>query len=174
LREELQKKNGERSTYRGIFVRLGRKNRYKPKKIGDEWVHFDTTVLLRDIIDKDGQPICDHLWFNLTKGFEAIGELHEGDEITFDGRVRPYEKGYAGRRDDGDEGFRETDYKLSHPTNIKRTKEAPEIKVVGRSSFAVGDTSGWVELAKNIKPTQQPQSEEKPKVLVQTTLLTCG
>ena len=63
--------------------------------------------------------MTDHLWFNYTKGFEALGKLEEGDLIQFDGRCKEYTKGYAGNRR-GVKKSRKVDYKISHPTKVKR------------------------------------------------------
>jgi hypothetical protein len=100
---------GTRTTFRGTFERLGTKNGYMgPEK----------TVLLKDIENIGGKIICDHLWFNLTKGFSRLG-LRQGDVVEFDARVTKYEKGYKGRRWDVYKPI-ETDYKLSHPTKVKK------------------------------------------------------
>ncbi|GAG80290.1 unnamed protein product, partial [marine sediment metagenome] len=72
------------------------------------------TILLADVQTIQGQHVTDHLWFNNTKGFKALGTLYPGDIVAFDARVRPYVKGYVGR----DEDKREIDYKLSHPTKL--------------------------------------------------------
>jgi hypothetical protein len=118
LRKKLKEIDGIRTTFKGTFSRLGKKSRYKPKLVGDQWIDFDTTVLLLNVTDKEGKPVCDHLWMNFTRGFEALGELNEGNLIIFDGRVKPYEKGYLNEREWVDN--REIDYKLSHPTKIRR------------------------------------------------------
>lgn len=110
--------DGERKTFTGTFTRFGKKSRYKPKKVGDEWIAFDVTVLLVDVKDNDGNPVTDHLWFNYTKGFENLGNLQEGDVIGFDARVEPYIKGYVNQRECIDE--REVDYKLTRPTKFSR------------------------------------------------------
>ena len=66
----------------------------------------------------NNRVVTDHLWFNDTKGFRGLGELIEGDIIQFDARVRPYVKGYVSPRRYIDE--RELDYRLSHPTKMKK------------------------------------------------------
>jgi len=76
------------------------------------------TVLLVDIRDSNGKLICDHLWFNMTKGFEVLGTMREGDVIQFEARVKEYKKGYVNRRAGIDQS--RSDYKLSHPTKIMR------------------------------------------------------
>jgi len=77
----------------------------------------DETILLKDIKAAFGEPAADHLWFNLTKGFEALGKLQVGDVIRFDARVTRYQKGYFGRREDvyKPAGI---DYRLSWPTKV--------------------------------------------------------
>ena len=41
--------------------------------------------------------VTDHLWFDLTKGFESA-DLLPGDVVEFCARVSIYEKGYKGYR----------------------------------------------------------------------------
>lgn len=108
MRKELKKMNEERTSFVGVFERFGIKNGFKgPEK----------TILLINIKDLNGKNITDHLWFNYTKGFQKLGELKEGDVIQFDARVKKYEKGYKGYRDDVFYPPVE-DYKLSHPSKI--------------------------------------------------------
>jgi hypothetical protein len=75
--------------------------------------------LLKDVKDAaTGVIMTDHLWFNLTKGFAALGPLEPGAIVEFDARVKPYQKGCVNWRQGIDE--RMIDYKLSHPTKIRR------------------------------------------------------
>lgn len=109
MRRALQRRNGERDTFLGTFERLG-------SKIG--WMSNEPTVLLRNIRTLDEAPICDHLWFSLTKAFAAL-DLVLGDVIQFDARVKEYERGYKGYREDVYAPV-ERDYKLSHPTKVRK------------------------------------------------------
>lgn len=102
-----------RETFQGEFVRYGLKS---------GWHGQDKTILLRNIKRKDGKIVSDHLWFNFTKGFSNLGELQEGDIIQFDARVKEYEKGYKGWREDVYKPI-EIDYKLSHPTKIMKVNK---------------------------------------------------
>jgi hypothetical protein len=109
MRKALQQIDGVRTRFIGTFSRFGIKNGYKgPLR----------TVLLIEIMNESGKIITDHLWFNLTKGFERL-DLREGDRIEFFARVKEYEKGYVGRRDDVYKAL-EIDYKLSHPTKMRK------------------------------------------------------
>lgn len=110
MRKELKKISNVRTVFRGTFVRYGTKSGYK----GPE-----RTLLLRDIISENGKQMTDHLWFNLTKGFQSLGKLDEGDIIEFAARCRPYKKGYKGYREDVYNPVR-LDYKLFHPTKIRK------------------------------------------------------
>lgn len=104
----------ERHTFSGVFVREGLKSAYRGLPL--------PTVLLKDIRLKDNDKIItDHLWFNKTKGFEALN-LKEGDIVQFDARVDSYTKGYQGHREDV-YSYIEKDYKLSYPTKIKLIKD---------------------------------------------------
>ncbi|MBN9385342.1 MAG: hypothetical protein J0H74_31585 [Chitinophagaceae bacterium] len=110
MRQELKKIDEQRELFRGGFKKYGLKSGYKG--------HSMETVLLVDIRDGNGNLICDHLWFNMTKGFEQLGALREGDMIQFEARVKKYRKGYVNQRAGIDQS--KFDYKLSHPTRIER------------------------------------------------------
>jgi hypothetical protein len=115
VRKKLERFEEERMRFRGVFVRYGKKAARKGPDL--------TTVLLKDVtIIANGQIVTDHVWFNCTKGFEALGTLQEGDVIEFDARVKTYVKGYFGRRLDVYKPA-ELDYKLSHPTKIVKVVE---------------------------------------------------
>jgi hypothetical protein len=108
MRTVLKKIDTERNSFTGTFSKYGLKTNYKGPST--------ETILLTQITDSEGKFICDHLWFNLTKGFENIGTLKKGDRIRFDARVKKYEKGFVNRKAGIDQ--RTSDYKLSHPTRI--------------------------------------------------------
>ena len=110
VREELQRINGERTRFTARFVRYGRKGSFRGGT--------KPTVLLADITDINGNVVTDHLWFNLTKGFDAL-KLNGNDQVEFEARVKLYIKGYRGRRDVPDKPVKD-DYKLSHPTKVKK------------------------------------------------------
>jgi hypothetical protein len=111
MRKALAKDDGVRANYTGVFVRYGTKNGFKGPV---------PTVLLSDIRDAAGQLVCDHLWFNLTKGFESA-ELCPGDHVQFDARVSKYIKGYMGHVwERALDAPLEEDYKLSYPTRVLR------------------------------------------------------
>jgi len=109
MRKKLQQIEDERDTFIGVFDRFGEKNGYKGTL---------RTVLLKDIKNKYGEIITNHLWFNLTKGFDKLN-MKQGDIIQFDARVKEYVKGYKGYRDDVYKPL-EIDYRLSHPTKLSK------------------------------------------------------
>jgi hypothetical protein len=111
MRKELKPLQDLRGQFTGTFVRIGTKNSYG---------YLKQTLLLKDVMDRTGKVVTDHLWFNLTKGFAGLG-LTPGDVVQFDARVRLYEKGYRGYREDVYKPI-ETDYKLSHPTRLKKVE----------------------------------------------------
>ena len=108
MRTELKNINGKRGKFYGVFERYGSKTNWKG--------YPETTVLLKEIKDLNGKVVADHLWFNLTKGFEKIGDMNDGTIIAFEARVKPYTKGYVNYRQGIDD--RQTDYRLSHPTKF--------------------------------------------------------
>lgn len=95
----------ERHVFTATFIRFGFRDGYKgPVK----------TILLQDVL-LDGKIVTDHLWFDLTKGFESA-DLLPGDVVEFCARVSIYEKGYKGYRNDVFDRPIEKDYRLSRPT----------------------------------------------------------
>lgn len=109
MRKELEKLNNERRQFSAIFERYGTKSGWGAYPI--------RTILLRDV-NNGVRIVTDHIWFTMTKGFEKLGELKQGDKVEFTARVKEYFKGYVNNREFIDE--QEIDYKLSHPTKIKK------------------------------------------------------
>lgn len=120
MRKELKKIKEQRKTFVGIFQRYGSKS---------NWHGFpERTILLIDVKDLNGKRVTKHIWFKMTKGFEKLGELKEGEKIQFDARVKKYIKGYFGYRKDVQvEKIPEEDYKLNFPTKIKLTSRTLEL-----------------------------------------------
>lgn len=112
MRTELKKiGSNQRHTFYGTFERYGIKNGYKgPIK----------TVLLTNIEDDSNKIITTHLWFNLTKGFKDL-DLIPGDKVKFNGRIKPYIKGYMGRKINVFAPI-ERDYLIFYPTQIEIVK----------------------------------------------------
>jgi hypothetical protein len=108
MRNALAPRDGERARFQGTFERFGTKRGWKGATL--------QTVLLKDIHDTTGTRVCDHLWFNFIRAFADL-ELHPGDLVQFDARVKEYLKGYFGWRDEVWKPA-EVDYKLSHPTKV--------------------------------------------------------
>jgi len=75
---ELAKMEGEWQDLNETFEILGEKT---------GWLRAnDATVILRDIVVADsGQHVASHLWFNYTKGFQALGldQCSPGCRIKF-------------------------------------------------------------------------------------------
>jgi hypothetical protein len=112
MRKALAVDQGTRKKFRATFERVGKKVNYTG--------HSEDTILLRNIVDAStNQQVADHLWFSYTKGFEAIN-LTEGVVLEFEARIKEYNKGYVNK------GLkinnRKQDYKLSHPTKIRKLK----------------------------------------------------
>lgn len=114
MRERLKHFLTRRAKFTAIFSRYGDKINYKG--------YHEKTILLNSVqFGRD--VITDHIWFSMTKGFKALGELKEGDIIEFQARAKQYTKGYKGYKDDEfNEHPVSVDYKLSNPTNIKKIK----------------------------------------------------
>jgi hypothetical protein len=141
-RHKLEKVEGERKRFRATFERYGSKPAFRGPA--------QRTVLLKDVTDvATGAIATDHLWFNLTKGFEAVNPIH-GDVIEFDARVKGYSKGYRGHREDV-YNPPSWDYKLSHPTRIRLIEAGEKRKrqhflITGRLYRSpVGEPNGGVK-----------------------------
>ncbi|MHA4812220.1 hypothetical protein ACX0G9_29260 [Flavitalea flava] len=113
MRTELKKTEMERGVFRGVFSKYGKKTNFRGPST--------ETILLTEIRNSEGLFICDHLWFNLTKGFGKLGHLREGEILQFEARVKSYKKGYINKS----AGINEStlDYKLSHPTKMEKVRK---------------------------------------------------
>ena len=110
MRRELAKDLGIRKKFRAVFIRVGRKTGFKG--------YSEETILLKNILDiETNKMVADHVWFGFTKGFEKLS-LIEGITLEFEARIKEYQKGYVNPRYKIDNST--TDYKLSHPTKIKK------------------------------------------------------
>lgn len=102
VRRVLAAQDGERNVYHGTFEQFGvAANRFGTKP----------TLVLVNVMDAHGAPVCDHLWFSLTKAFAAL-DLFPGDVVEFAGRVTAYRKRGG------------TDYRLSWSTQVRKVRDA--------------------------------------------------
>ncbi len=110
MRKKLATEEGKRKRFRAIFGRIGKKTNFKG--------YTEETVLLKNIVDLEtSNMVADHVWFSYTKGFEKV-VLIEGAIVEFEARIKEYTKGYVNRK--LNLNSQEVDYKLSHPTKIKK------------------------------------------------------
>jgi hypothetical protein len=109
MRTGLRSINDVRKKFLGVYQREGKKTNWKG--------YSESTILLKDIRDESGKVVTDHLWFSMTRGFEALGTLTTGDVIEFEARVTDYKKGYVNKRIHVNQ--RSVDYKLSRPTKMR-------------------------------------------------------
>jgi hypothetical protein len=110
VRKILSEQNGVRKKFKAMFSRIGKK--VNPKGYSED------TILLKNIVDAEtNRLVADHVWFSYTKGFEKI-LLEEGAILEFEARVKEYKKGYVNKSLKINNSA--TDYKLSHPTKIKK------------------------------------------------------
>lgn len=111
MRAKLAGIEGVRTEFTGTFTRYGSKTAFRGPPL--------KTVLLCDVRDAAGAVATDHLWFNFTKEFERL-DLQPGERVKFAARSKAYWKGYQG---EGEGQSR--DFKLSHPTKIRRVDPQP-------------------------------------------------
>jgi len=110
VRIKLAAQEGKRRKFRATFERIGKKTNFKG--------YTEETVLLKNIVDVEtNHVVADHVWFGYTLGFERA-LLTEGAIIEFEARVKEYTKGYVNRK--LNLNAQTVDYKLSHPTKIKK------------------------------------------------------
>lgn len=130
MREELQSREGKRGRFSGTVKRFGSKPAYRGPALA--------TLLLVDVRDEAGNEVTDHLWFVVRKQLKELN-LQPGDKIEFTARVKPYAKGYRGRRDLDDAAPVSVDYKLSHGTQFRKVGSMPA-DVVGLPLFQTSGT----------------------------------
>jgi len=112
MRIGLKKEFENRLSFIATFVREGSKKNYHG--------YPEPTILLKDVINlATNEIVTDHIWFTKTKSWSSI-QMNEGDKISFDARVKKYTKGYINNREYINE--QTIDYKLSHPSKIKKYK----------------------------------------------------
>lgn len=110
MRKGLASRDGERKKYKALFSRFGKKVNYKG--------YSEPTILLTQVTELDtGIIVTDHIWFSYSTVFEKAA-LVEGSWVEFEARVKPYSKGYVNTRHGINN--RKKDFKLSHPTKIKK------------------------------------------------------
>ncbi len=106
--EELEKREGDRDVYRGTFERFGAKQGFRGTQ---------ETLLLRNIVDADGNAVTDTLWFNLTKAFEAL-HLAFGDTVEFRARSEAVVRSEV--RWKGVAPTMQVEYRLTRPTKVRK------------------------------------------------------
>jgi len=110
MRKALAAEQGKRKKFSATVGRLGKKINYKG--------YSEETILLNRIVDVETEKvITDHVWFSYTQGF-VKASLTLGDKLEFEARVKEYRKGYVNKNYKINNTT--TDFKLSHPTKIKK------------------------------------------------------
>jgi hypothetical protein len=112
MRNELKKLNNLRRVFSATVDRFGRRNINRLNK-DVVW-----TIVLKNITDKDGNLITDHLWLNLTKEFDKLN-IREGDRVEFSARVVEYYKSKHGSSS-------EKDYKLDKLLSVKKIQHTDD------------------------------------------------
>lgn len=106
MRKELKKMNNLRRVFTATVERFGRRN---VNRLNKEVIW---TIVLKNITDKNGKLITDHVWFNLSKEFDRLN-LREGDRIEFSARVvEYYKRNYQAKP--------EKDFKLEKLVGVKK------------------------------------------------------
>lgn len=119
-----------RFTFRGQFARYGYKR--ATDRRGNE--HYTPTLLLTNLQVQAGDRftlVTDHLWFNLTKGFQKLGLLNTDDVVQLNGRVNDYYKGYF-------LSSKQHDIKLSYPSKIRLVNQRDVIPLPAAKNAIIG------------------------------------
>ncbi|WP_127848344.1 hypothetical protein [Lacticaseibacillus hulanensis] len=93
-------------TYSGFFNRTG----YKVNRDEDGIEEYAPTLLITNVKDDTGRLLTDHLWFDYSADFKALGQLKSGELLKFDALATTYMKGRPGEH--------HKDFQLTDPTNI--------------------------------------------------------
>lgn len=107
MREKLKEIHQVRATFCGVVADFGTRT---------SCGYVKHQMLVRNIRDRHGNEMADHVWFLCAKWNE---HLRPGDEIEFEARVTRYWKGYHDNR--------QMDYKLSHPTKVRKIEPMKEV-----------------------------------------------
>jgi hypothetical protein len=109
MREELQKREGQRGVFRATFQRRGHRTNH--------WGTMQTALLV-DVRDESGAVVADHLWFIFGDRMRAL-KLQPGDQLRFVATVATYfKRAHDFDWNDGDVEF-EKDYRLIYPSNMR-------------------------------------------------------
>lgn len=131
MRAQLAKLGSDsRFTFRGQFARYGYKR--ATDRQGNE--HYTPTLLLTNLQVQDDNRftlVTDHLWFNLTKGFQKLGLLKPDDIVQLNGRVNDYYKGYF-------TSPKQRDIKLSYPSKIKLVNSRDVLPLPAEKNAIIG------------------------------------
>lgn len=99
-------------TFSGFFNRTG----YRVEQDADGVDEYEPTLLITNVKDGNGRMITDHLWFNYTADFQALGQLKSGELLKFTATPTTYMKGRPGEH--------HKDFQLTDPTDIALVRPA--------------------------------------------------
>ena len=108
MRKKLKEIENERQSFTAVYVRTGNK-RLKKTCIKD------ATVLIKNVKNKEGKVVADHLWIDNIDDFSKL-KLATGDVISFSAKARAYLKGSW-------ESGKKFDFSLSYPRQAKLIKK---------------------------------------------------
>jgi hypothetical protein len=123
-RPKLKALNGRRQRWTAQVERFGTKRGWKGR--------VDEMILLRGVKDEKGETVADHSWIPSSK---ALAQVQEGDRIAFFARVKKYERGYFGRREDVYVPPSKS-YKFERPTKVEVLQRETTEERVARKAAA--------------------------------------
>lgn len=87
------------------------------------------TLCFKNVRDEEGNLIAKHMWFNYSTDFRKLGELQEGDTVSFSAQPNAYHKGH---------GYSKKDYKLKNPGSVALLTDRPIIPLPMNKNLLIG------------------------------------
>ncbi|KRM54401.1 hypothetical protein [Lacticaseibacillus sharpeae] len=113
-------------TFSAFFNRTG----YRVDRDADDIERFEPTLLVTNVKDGNGRMITDHLWFNYSADFQALGQLKSGELLKFTATPQTYMKGRPGEH--------HKDFQLTDPTDIALVRKADHKPVPDTKDALIG------------------------------------
>lgn len=133
MREALKDRVGKRGEFHAQFKRRG--------SVNSDW-GVKVTMLFVDIRDEAGTLVADHIWVKMGKQMEEL-HLQGGERVRFMATVDRYQKRDKDREGEDDGPRHVTDYRLTHPSNIRRVGAVQEERRdVDRNQLDLGLRAG--------------------------------
>ena len=125
MRDGLKDLCGKKSTFTGVFCKIGHRNSFFVRGSKKKYLKKLNTVLIRDLKDEEGNIVADHIWLDLTPPWVRV-HPNFGDIVEFKGSVQNYVKGMCSSNRYYSRNIYELDYTIAGITDIKVLGHLPE------------------------------------------------